>query len=143
MIDSRHGPGFTHEAASAHDALSILCDSGDQLWKASWYIQRASSFGNAVRIIFAFLFPPTGRYEDKHAKRNIFHFLLSILRQFRDSQNQRKGSGTYPGKIFTVTALEYFEFLNCQEKIYPPHAMRRIQASSPAYAKSRPVRRAS
>ena len=54
-----------------------------------------------------------------------------------------KWSDTYRGKTFTVTALEYFECPNCQEKIYPPHAMRRIQESSPAYSKSRAVRHAS
>jgi len=52
-------------------------------------------------------------------------------------------SGNFRGKKFMVPALEYFTCPNCLEKIYPPEAMRRIQASSPAYSKPRPARRAS
>jgi YgiT-type zinc finger domain-containing protein len=54
-----------------------------------------------------------------------------------------KWNGTFRGKKFTVPALEYFACPNCHEKVYPPQAMRRIQENSPAYAKSRAVRRAS
>lgn len=54
-----------------------------------------------------------------------------------------KWSGNFRGKKFTVAALEYFDCPNCHEKVYPPQALRRIQESSPAYAKSRAVRRAS
>ena len=51
--------------------------------------------------------------------------------------------GTFKGKKYLVPALEYFACPTCHEKIYPPVAMRRIQESSPAYAKSRAARRAS
>jgi YgiT-type zinc finger domain-containing protein len=54
-----------------------------------------------------------------------------------------KWSGNFRGKKFTVPALEYFDCPSCHEKVYPPQAMRRIQECSPAYAKSRAVRRAS
>ena len=62
----------------------------------------------------------------------------SAIRKIRGKWN-----GTYRGKTFPVTALEYFDSPNCHEKVYPSQAMRRIQESSPAYAKSRAVRRAS
>ena len=54
-----------------------------------------------------------------------------------------KWSGSFRGKTFIVSMLEYFACPNCRDKVYPPQAMRRIQESSPAYAKSRSVRRAS
>jgi YgiT-type zinc finger domain-containing protein len=54
-----------------------------------------------------------------------------------------KWTGTFQGKHFTVPSLEYFACPKCHEKVYPPQAMRQIQESSPAYAKSRLVRRAS
>jgi hypothetical protein len=56
---------------------------------------------------------------------------------------KRKWTGKYRGEPYMVAGLEYFACLNCQEKIYPPEAMRRIQESSPAFAKPRPTRRAS
>jgi YgiT-type zinc finger domain-containing protein len=56
---------------------------------------------------------------------------------------KRKWTGNYQGEPYMVAGLEYFECSNCQEKIYPPEAMRRIQESSPAYAKPRQARRAS
>jgi len=52
-------------------------------------------------------------------------------------------SGTYRDKKYTVRALDFFICPICHEKIYPLEAMRRIQESSPAFAKPRPVRRAS
>jgi YgiT-type zinc finger domain-containing protein len=52
-------------------------------------------------------------------------------------------TGKFRGKNYTVRAIEYFACPNCQEKVYPPEAMRRIQASSPAYSKARTARRAS
>ncbi len=62
----------------------------------------------------------------------------SAIRKIR-----RNWRGTYQGKTFTVTALEYFDCPNCHEKVYPPQAMRRIQEHSPAYGKSGGIRRAS
>ncbi|MBI1997864.1 MAG: YgiT-type zinc finger protein [Deltaproteobacteria bacterium] len=52
-------------------------------------------------------------------------------------------TGNFRGKSYTVRALEYFACPKCQEKIYPPEAMRRIQKRSPAYSRPRPTRRAS
>ena len=52
-------------------------------------------------------------------------------------------TGNFKGKKYTVPALAYFACPRCHEKIYPPEAMRRIQESSPAYAKLRPTRQAS
>ncbi|MGH7817130.1 MAG: YgiT-type zinc finger protein [Candidatus Binatia bacterium] len=52
-------------------------------------------------------------------------------------------TGSFRGKSYTVTALEYFACPKCHEKIYPPEAMRRIQERSPAYSKPRVARRAS
>jgi YgiT-type zinc finger domain-containing protein len=45
-------------------------------------------------------------------------------------------SGNYKGETYTVKALEYYACPNCNEKVYPPEAMRRIQHASPAYRKS-------
>jgi YgiT-type zinc finger domain-containing protein len=45
-------------------------------------------------------------------------------------------TGNYKGKAYTVKALEYYACPNCNEKVYPPEAMRRIQQASPAYRKS-------
>jgi len=56
---------------------------------------------------------------------------------------KRKWTGNYRGEPYMAAGLEYFACSNCQEKIYPPEAMRRIQERSPAYAKPRPARRAS
>jgi hypothetical protein len=56
---------------------------------------------------------------------------------------KKKWSGNFRRKPYIVPGLEYFECSNCQEKIYPPEAMQRIQESSPAYVKPRPTRRAS
>lgn len=45
-------------------------------------------------------------------------------------------TGNYKGEAYTVKALEYYACPNCNEKVYPPEAMRRIQHASPAYRKS-------
>ena len=45
-------------------------------------------------------------------------------------------TGNYKGETYTVKALEYYACPNCNEKVYPPEAMRRIQHASPAYRKS-------
>lgn len=42
--------------------------------------------------------------------------------------------GSWQGKPYTVKALGYYACPTCQEKVYPPEAMRRIQQASPAYA---------
>lgn len=52
-------------------------------------------------------------------------------------------TGRYKGMSYSVGALEYYACPNCQEKVYPPEAMRRIQEASPAYSRPRRVRRAS
>lgn len=55
-------------------------------------------------------------------------------------------SGNYKGKTYTVKSLDYYACPNCDEKVYPPEAMRRIQQASPAYRKAaarRAVRTAS
>ena len=46
-------------------------------------------------------------------------------------------SSTFKGEKYTVKALEYFSCPNCQERVYPPEAMQRIQAASPGYSKRR------
>ena len=53
-----------------------------------------------------------------------------------------KWTGSYKGMSYTVEALEYYTCPNCQEKVYPPEAMRRIQEVSPAYTRPRRARRA-
>lgn len=45
-------------------------------------------------------------------------------------------AGTYEGKAYSVKAVEYYSCPQCEEKVYPPEAMRRIQQASPAYSKS-------
>jgi YgiT-type zinc finger domain-containing protein len=42
-------------------------------------------------------------------------------------------SGTFQGEAYAVKGLEYYSCPNCQEKVYPPMAMRKIQQASPAY----------
>lgn len=53
------------------------------------------------------------------------------IRQVRGSWK-----GTWKGQSYTVKGLEYYACPVCQEKVYPPEAMRQIQAASPAYLKS-------
>jgi YgiT-type zinc finger domain-containing protein len=48
-------------------------------------------------------------------------------------------TGTFGGETYAVKGLEYYACPNCQEKVYPPAAMRKIQQASPAYSK-RPAR---
>jgi hypothetical protein len=50
---------------------------------------------------------------------------------------RRIWKGEYQGKTFMVPSLEFFECPDCHEKIYDHQAMRKIEAHSPAYAKSR------
>jgi YgiT-type zinc finger domain-containing protein len=46
---------------------------------------------------------------------------------------------TVKGKRYIVPDLEFYECPGCGEKLYSPEAMRRIEAYSPAYAKSRRI----
>ncbi len=44
-------------------------------------------------------------------------------------------SGSYKGKPYGVSDLDYYSCPNCGEKVYPPEAMRRIQEASPGYTR--------
>ena len=44
-------------------------------------------------------------------------------------------SDSHAGKRYVVRRLRYFHCAQCGEKVYDPSAMRRIQASSPAFAR--------
>ena len=48
---------------------------------------------------------------------------------------QKDWSERYAGKRYVVRNLRYVDCTQCGEKLYDPNAMRRIQASSPAFAK--------
>ena len=45
-------------------------------------------------------------------------------------------TGSYQGQAYTVPELEYYACPNCQERVYPPEAMRLLQQASPAYSRS-------
>ena len=45
--------------------------------------------------------------------------------------------GSYEGQTYEVANLEHYVCPDCGEKLYPPEAMRKIQACSPAYSKRR------
>jgi YgiT-type zinc finger domain-containing protein len=47
-----------------------------------------------------------------------------------------KWSGEYKGRSYTVENLAFYECPDCKEQVYDPEAMRAIEASSPAFAKS-------
>ena len=49
---------------------------------------------------------------------------------------RRKWTGEYNGRVYTVDKLEFYECPHCRERVYDPEAMRAIEATSPAYAKS-------
>lgn len=49
-------------------------------------------------------------------------------------------SGAFKRKRYMVKDLRYFQCPRCGEKVYDPEAMRRIQAVSPAFWKTRRVR---
>jgi YgiT-type zinc finger domain-containing protein len=55
------------------------------------------------------------------------------------SDKIRKVRQDWAGKVgkqdYTVPSLEFYECPDCGERIYDRHAMRRIEACSPAYAK--------
>jgi ribosomal protein L37E len=50
-------------------------------------------------------------------------------------------SGAFKQKHYVVNDLRYFHCPRCGEKVYDPEAMRRIQAVSPAFSKTRGVRK--
>ena len=45
----------------------------------------------------------------------------------------------YKDQSYTVPAVEFYECLNCGEKVFDREAMQKIEAYSPAYHKSRLV----
>ena len=53
-----------------------------------------------------------------------------------------KWAGSYKGKPYEVARLKYYSCPNCGEKVYPPHAMQRIQEASPGFSRrsARPPR---
>jgi YgiT-type zinc finger domain-containing protein len=48
---------------------------------------------------------------------------------------RRDFSNEFQGQKYTVPDLDFYECVNCGERIYDPQAMRRIEASSPAFKK--------
>ena len=46
---------------------------------------------------------------------------------------RKNWTGESHGAKFHVSNLDYFECPDCHEKIYGPHALRRIQEKSPAF----------
>lgn len=49
---------------------------------------------------------------------------------------RRNWEGKYDARAYTVLKLEFYECPNCGERVYDREAMRRIEAESPAFAKS-------
>jgi len=49
---------------------------------------------------------------------------------------RRNWTGEFQGQGYTVPGLEFYECPDCGEKIYDREAMRKIEAHSPAFAKS-------
>lgn len=50
---------------------------------------------------------------------------------------RRNWTDQYKGQTYTVPNLEYYECPECGEKVYDRQAMRKIEANSPAFEKSR------
>ena len=50
---------------------------------------------------------------------------------------RRDFAGEIQGQKYTVPDLEFYECADCGERIYDPQAMRKIEASSPAFGKPR------
>ena len=48
---------------------------------------------------------------------------------------RRNWTGKAQGRTYTVPNLEYYACPDCDEEVYDPVAMRKIQAYSPTYAK--------
>ena len=47
---------------------------------------------------------------------------------------RREWTGQYKGQTYSVENLEFHECPDCGEKVYDREAMKRIEASSPAFA---------
>lgn len=54
---------------------------------------------------------------------------------------RRNWTGSFQGKSYTVPKLEFHECPVCGERVFDREAMRQIEARSPAYARSRRMRR--
>jgi YgiT-type zinc finger domain-containing protein len=54
---------------------------------------------------------------------------------------RRNWTGEFQAKSYTVGDLEFHECPVCAEKVFDRDAMRRIEAHSPAFAKSRRMKR--
>jgi len=54
---------------------------------------------------------------------------------------RRNWTGDFRGQLYRVPNLEYFACPDCQEKVYDRQAMHRIEARSPAFAKSKVEKR--
>lgn len=50
---------------------------------------------------------------------------------------QRNWIGEFHGRTYTVPGLEFHECPDCGEKIYDREAMRKIEAYSPAFVRTR------
>jgi len=49
---------------------------------------------------------------------------------------RRTWTGEFQGQRYSVPDLEYYECPRCGERVYNREAMRRIEARSPAFAKT-------
>ena len=54
---------------------------------------------------------------------------------------RRNWTGNFKGKSYTVPKLEFHECPVCGERVFGREAMQRIEARSPAFAKSRRMKR--
>ena len=54
---------------------------------------------------------------------------------------RRKWAGSFKGKRYTVSSLQYYECPDCGEKVYDRDAMREIEAHSPAFERIHPKRK--
>ena len=48
---------------------------------------------------------------------------------------RRNWTGNFRGEVYTVPLLEFYQCLDCGERIYDRQAMRKIENFSPAFAK--------
>jgi hypothetical protein len=65
---------------------------------------------------------------------------VEVLKRNKGSRSSGRpeiGGRSYEGKPYTIPNLEFYECPDCGEHIYDRVAMRKIEAHSPAYAKSR------
>jgi len=49
---------------------------------------------------------------------------------------RRKWTGQYQGETYSIDKLEFYQCPNCGERVYDREAMRKIEAHSPAFAKT-------